>query len=60
MSKQTRPTDSIAAPQRRGWPFGLVALLGALAGATLFPRPARGGFRADPDSEAPGSGPRSG
>ncbi len=26
-----------------GWPFGLTALVGTLAGAILFPRPAQGG-----------------
>lgn len=55
-------------PDRSGWRFGLALLLGALAGATAFPRPARGGsrggtkdgLRADPAPAAPGSAPPNG
>lgn len=68
MSMEERSTESAGAPRRGGWRFGLAALLGALAGATLFPRPAKGGasgdtkgrLRADPAPEASGSGPPSG
>lgn len=31
------------------WRIGWTGLLGALAGAVLFPRPARGGRRAEPE-----------
>lgn len=39
---EPRRQDDRAAGRRSGWRFGLAALLGALAGATLFPRPAKG------------------
>lgn len=56
-------------PARSGWRFGLALLLGAVAGATAFPRPARGGgtrndkkdgLRAGPAPAAPGSAPPNG
>ncbi|AMB44031.1 hypothetical protein Y590_03922 [Methylobacterium sp. AMS5] len=52
-----------AGTQGKRWRFGLAALIGALAGAMLFPRPARGGagedVRADPAPRDPGSAPPS-
>ncbi|PXW55543.1 hypothetical protein BY998_11827 [Methylobacterium sp. B4] len=68
MPMEQRPTGAAGTPRRGGWRFGLAALLGALAGATLFPRPAKGAassdtkgrLRADPAPAAPGSAPPSG
>jgi len=60
------PTTETGTAGARGerWRFGLAALIGALAGATLFPRPARGrtreDVRADPAPGDPGSAPPSG
>ncbi len=44
MRMEPRRQDDRATGRRSGggWRFGLAALLGALAGATLFPRPAKG------------------
>lgn len=56
-------------PRRKPWRLGLAVLLGALAGATLFPRPAKGrerkggarvDVRADPAPAKPDSAPRNG
>lgn len=63
---ELRRHDDRAAGRRSGggWRFGLAALLGALAGATLFPRPAKGrardDLRAEPAPRAPGNAPPSG
>jgi hypothetical protein len=60
------PTTETGTSGARGkrWRFGLVALIGALAGATLFPRPARGrtgeDVTADPAPRDPGSAPPNG
>lgn len=48
-----------AGDPRKPWRFVLAALLGALAGATLFPWPARGGARDDLRPDPPPAGPDS-